>query len=60
MENVLVFGASGSVGQATAIEARRRGAKVWLAMRDINKAVKKLDEDEKKGGYERIQADRKC
>jgi hypothetical protein len=29
-------------------------------MRDINKAVKKLDEDEKKGGYERTQADRKC
>ena len=60
MANVLVFAASGAVGCAAAIEARKRGAKVWLAMRHINKAVIRLDEEEKKGGYERVQVDRKC
>lgn len=58
MTSVLVFGASGSVGSAAAIEANKRGAKVWLALRDTSKPVKQLsEEDEKKGGYERIQAD---
>lgn len=60
MANVLVFGASGAVGSAAAIEARKRGAKVWLALRDINKTVQSLEVEEKKGGYERVQADRKC
>ena len=57
MANVIVFGASGAVGSAAAIEARKRGAKVWLAMRDTSKTIQQLDEEEEKGGYERVQAD---
>jgi uncharacterized protein YbjT (DUF2867 family) len=53
--NVLVFGPTGAVGCATALEARRRGAHVWLAMRDPKKPISGLNDSET--GYTRIQAD---
>jgi uncharacterized protein YbjT (DUF2867 family) len=57
-ENVLVFGATGAVGCAAAIEAHRRGANVWLAMRDPSKTIKGLsEEDLKSERYNRVQAD---
>jgi nucleoside-diphosphate-sugar epimerase len=57
-ENVLVFGATGAVGCAAAIEAHRRGANVWLAMRDTSKTIKGLKEvDLASGRYNRVQAD---
>lgn len=52
-DNVLVFGATGAVGSAAAAEAHRRGAKVFLAMRDTSKTIKGLDIEE----HTRIQAD---
>lgn len=54
-DTVIIFGASGATGSAAAQEAGRRGAKVWLAMRDPKKEIKTLDET--KGIFERIQAD---
>lgn len=53
--NVIVFGASGQVGSWAGIEAAKRGAKVWLAMRDTSKRIPDLDE--KTGDYDRITAD---
>jgi uncharacterized protein YbjT (DUF2867 family) len=53
-EKVLVFGPTGAVGSAAAIEAHRRGANVILAMRDPKKPIKGLDDSE---DYTRIQAD---
>jgi uncharacterized protein YbjT (DUF2867 family) len=53
--NVIVFGASGAVGCAASREAHRRGASVWLAMRDTSKSISGLDSSEP--GYTRIQAD---
>ncbi|KAF2689034.1 NAD(P)-binding protein [Lentithecium fluviatile CBS 122367] len=56
--NVLVFGAAGAVGRAAAVSASKRGAKVWLAMRDTSKSIPALREtDEKEAGFVRIQAD---
>ncbi|KAF2734047.1 NAD(P)-binding protein [Polyplosphaeria fusca] len=56
--NVLVFGATGAVGSATAIEAHNRGAHVHLALRDTSKPLHKLSaSDEKAGNYTRIAAD---
>lgn len=57
-KNVLVFGPAGGVGRAVAIEAGRRGAKVWLAMRDIRKAIGGLGKDKEDNlGFVRVQAD---
>lgn len=42
-DNVIVFGPTGAVGSAVACEAARRGANVWLAMRDTTKVVPGLD-----------------
>lgn len=53
-EKVLVFGPTGAVGSTAALEAHRRGANVFLAMRDPKKPIKGLDDSE---GYTRIQAD---
>jgi uncharacterized protein YbjT (DUF2867 family) len=53
--NVIVFGAAGAVGCAASREAHRRGASVWLAMRDTSKPI--LDLDSSEPGYTRIQAD---
>jgi uncharacterized protein YbjT (DUF2867 family) len=52
--NVLVFGPTGNVGLATAVEARAKGANVWLAMRDPNKAIEGLDVA---SDFARVQAD---
>lgn len=54
-KTVIIFGPTGAVGSSAAAEAGKRGAKVWLAMRDTSKAIPGLDE--KTGNYERIQAD---
>jgi len=55
---VIVFGATGDVGSATALEASKRGAKVWLAMRNPDKAIDGITkEQELQGDFERIQAD---
>ncbi|KAF2268166.1 NAD(P)-binding protein [Lojkania enalia] len=57
-KNVLVFGPTGQVGSAAALEAGKRGAKVWLAMRDPSKTIKGISKaDEVKYGFERIKAD---
>jgi uncharacterized protein YbjT (DUF2867 family) len=53
-KHVLVFGPTGGVGCAAATEAHRRGAHVWLAMRDTNKLISGLKED---SNYTRVQAD---
>ncbi|KAJ4395641.1 hypothetical protein N0V91_010707 [Didymella pomorum] len=56
--NVLVFGPAGAVGCAAAIEAHRRGAHVWLAMRDTNKTIKGLSvSDLESKRYTKLQAD---
>ena len=57
-DNVLVFGPTGQVGGAAALEASKRGAKVWLAMRDTNKAINGLtNEQERNGKFTRVKAD---
>lgn len=57
-DDVLVFGPTGTVGGITALEASKRGAKVWLAMRDPTKAIPELPADvEKSGSFSRVQAD---
>lgn len=53
--NVIVFGPTGDVGGFAALEASRRGAKVWLAMRDTTKTVAVLQE--KESSFERVRAD---
>ncbi|KAF3761967.1 NAD(P)-binding protein [Cryphonectria parasitica EP155] len=56
--NVIVFGPTGGVGSQVALEANRRGAKVWLAMRDPTKTIQDIPADvEKSGNFARIQAD---
>lgn len=52
---VLVFGPTGGVGRATAVEVNKRGAKVWLAMRDTSKSIQGLDENS--GSFSRVHAD---
>ncbi|CAG5181346.1 uncharacterized protein ALTATR162_LOCUS9716 [Alternaria atra] len=52
---VLVFGPTGGVGSAAAIEAHKRGSKVYLAMRNTKKELKGIQEDG--NSYVRIQAD---
>lgn len=57
-DNVIVFGPTGAVGGSTALEASKRGAKVWLAMRNTSKAIEEIPADiEKSGKFERVQAD---
>ncbi|KAF2183315.1 NAD(P)-binding protein [Zopfia rhizophila CBS 207.26] len=57
-KNVLVFGPTGGVGRAAAIEAGRRGARVWLAVRDTKKTIRGLGKDtEENPGFVRVQAD---
>ncbi|KAH8776699.1 hypothetical protein F5883DRAFT_410644 [Diaporthe sp. PMI_573] len=56
--NVIIFGPTGAVGGSAALEASKRGAKVWLAMRNTSKAIGEIPEDvEKSGKFERVQAD---
>lgn len=54
-DNVIIFGPTGATGSAAAQEAAKRGAKVWLAMRDPSKTIKNLDEST--GKFERVKAD---
>ncbi|KAF7309848.1 NmrA domain-containing protein [Mycena indigotica] len=57
-ENVIVFGPTGTVGGLVALEAHKRGANAWLAMRDTSKAIHEIPADVEKGGkFDRIQAD---
>ncbi|KAF5680023.1 hypothetical protein FHETE_565 [Fusarium heterosporum] len=54
----IVFGATGAVGRAAALEAQARGAKVTLAMRNTKKPIPGLtSEIEQKLGFTRVQAD---
>ncbi|EEU41571.1 uncharacterized protein NECHADRAFT_64746 [Fusarium vanettenii 77-13-4] len=55
---VIIFGASGAVARAAAFEAQKRGATVFLAMRDTNKAIPGLTpEIEQERGFKRVKAD---
>lgn len=55
---VIVFGPTGNVASTAAITAHKHGSKVFLAMRDPSKSIPGLSaEEEKQGGYERVQAD---
>lgn len=57
-DNVIVFGPTGEVGGHTALEASKRGAKVWLALRDPSKPIAAIPADvEKAGKFARVQAD---
>lgn len=57
-DKVIVFGPSGAVGKAVAQEAAKRGAQVWLAMRDPNKDIPGLPkETEQEAQFVRIKAD---
>lgn len=54
----IIFGPTGQVGSATARAVKKLGANVVLALRDPNKPIPGLtSEQEKAGGYKRIQAD---
>ncbi|KAF9885328.1 hypothetical protein FE257_013045 [Aspergillus nanangensis] len=58
MSSVIVFGPTGGVASFAARAAQEHGAKVYLAMRDTQKAIPGLSaEAEQAGGYERLQAD---
>jgi uncharacterized protein YbjT (DUF2867 family) len=54
-KNVLVFGPTGGIGRVAALEAHKRGAHVWLAMRDTSKSIPGTEEDAK--GFTRVSAD---
>ncbi|KAK5094807.1 hypothetical protein LTS08_008424 [Lithohypha guttulata] len=57
-DNVIVFGPTGAVGSDVALEASKRGAKVWLAMRDPSKSISTItQEQDSNGSFERIKAD---
>lgn len=56
MTSVIIFGPTGQVGSVAARTAAEHGAKVWLAMRDTNKSIPGLKEDQA-SGFHRIQAD---
>ncbi|KAJ6110193.1 hypothetical protein N7486_002428 [Penicillium sp. IBT 16267x] len=54
----IIFGPTGQVGSATARAVQKLGANVVLALRDPVKPIPGLDsEQEKAGGYRRVQAD---
>jgi len=53
--NVLIFGPTGAVGSAAALEAAGRGATVWLAMRNTSKPIPGLPSSA--SSHHRIQAD---
>ncbi|KAJ7056702.1 hypothetical protein C8F01DRAFT_1211361 [Mycena amicta] len=57
-DNIIVFGPTGTVGGLVALEAHKRGAKVWLAMRNTSKTIPEIPSDiEKSGNFVRVQAD---
>lgn len=53
---VIVFGATGAVGSAAALEASKRGATVWLAVRDTNKPIDGIPDGDS-GKFHRVKAD---
>jgi uncharacterized protein YbjT (DUF2867 family) len=54
----IIFGPTGHVASAAALTAEQLGAKVVLALRDTQKAIPGLtEEQEKSGNFERVQAD---
>lgn len=54
----IIFGPTGRVGSAAARSAKHYGSQVVLAMRDTQKPIPSLSpEQEREGGYERIEAD---
>lgn len=58
MVTVIVFGPTGNNGSVAAQTAHQKGAKVWLAMRDLSKAIPGLTPAaEKAGNYSRVYAD---
>lgn len=58
MATVIVFGPTGNNGSVAAQAAHQKGARVWLAMRDVSKAIPGLDPAaEKAGNYSRVYAD---
>ena len=55
---MIVFGPTGNIGSVTAQTASKKGAHVYLAMRDPKKAIPGLTQEaEQAGKYERLQAD---
>jgi uncharacterized protein YbjT (DUF2867 family) len=57
-EKVIIFGPTGNIGSVAAQTASKKGASVYLAMRDPKKAIPGLTKEaEQSGKYERIQAD---
>ena len=56
--STIVFGPTGAVASAAARTAHEHGAKVYLAMRDPQKAIPGLNPEHERGdGFERVQAD---
>ncbi|KAH8646138.1 hypothetical protein BX600DRAFT_477189 [Xylariales sp. PMI_506] len=54
----IVFGATGHVASVVARTAQAQGAKVFLATRDLEKAIPGIStENEQSGGFERVYAD---
>lgn len=57
-DNVIIFGATGDVGSYAALEASKRGAQVWLAMRDTEKVISNIDkQQDQKDSFKRVKAD---
>ncbi|KAI0115699.1 hypothetical protein GGR51DRAFT_576724 [Nemania sp. FL0031] len=57
LSKILIFGATGEVASAAALEARARGASVTLAMRDVSKTNEWITpEEERAAGLQRITA----
>jgi uncharacterized protein YbjT (DUF2867 family) len=57
-DKVIIFGPTGNIGSITAQTASKKGADVYLAMRDPSKAIPGLTKEaEQSGKYERIKAD---
>lgn len=57
-DKVIVFGPTGNIGSITAQTASKKGANVFLAMRDPSKTIPGLSQEaEQSGKYERVQAD---
>lgn len=57
-DKVIVFGPTGNIGSVVAQTASKKGAVVFLAMRDLKKRIPGLTkESEQSGNYQRVQAD---
>jgi uncharacterized protein YbjT (DUF2867 family) len=57
-DKVIIFGPTGNIGSVAAQTASKKGATVYLAMRDPKKAIPGLTKEaEQSGKYERLQAD---